>query len=193
MMRIAKMNLCLRAMFLSSALTLLITLNQQPTSTHAFTTSILGRVPSCNNLPSGFAKGDGTFVRFQERRVLFSSPEEEQLTGEESKNVEEPSVPSAVVSTQPATSPPSSSRVEETPSYPIDLPSPILLATSMVLAIVGTGSGFDLANDTPRYGFGVTFSIATVSLVLSIGLFYASILKAKAETDADDQEYMRGK
>ena len=56
-----------------------------------------------------------------------------------------------------------------------------------------TGSGFDLANSTPRFGFGITFSIATVALTLSVGLFYASIMKAKAETEADDQEYMRGR
>jgi hypothetical protein len=58
---------------------------------------------------------------------------------------------------------------------------------------ISTGSGFDLANSTPRFGFGITFSIATVSLTLSVGLFYASVLKAKAETEADDKEYMRGK
>jgi hypothetical protein len=55
------------------------------------------------------------------------------------------------------------------------------------------GSGFDLANDTPRYGFGITFSIATIGLTLSVGLFYASVLKAKAETEADDKEYMKGR
>lgn len=56
-----------------------------------------------------------------------------------------------------------------------------------------SGSGFDLANGTPRYGFGITLSIAIVALILSVGLFYASILKATAETEADDKEYMRGK
>jgi hypothetical protein len=55
------------------------------------------------------------------------------------------------------------------------------------------GSGFDLANATPRYGFGITFSIATIGLTLSVGLFYASVLKAKAETEADDKEYMKGR
>jgi hypothetical protein len=55
------------------------------------------------------------------------------------------------------------------------------------------GSGFDLANNSPRYGFGITFSIATIGLALSVGLFYASVLKAKAETEADDKEYMKGR
>jgi hypothetical protein len=55
------------------------------------------------------------------------------------------------------------------------------------------GSGFDLANSTPRFGFGATFSVATISLTLCAGLFYASILKAQAETEEDDREYMKGK
>jgi hypothetical protein len=63
----------------------------------------------------------------------------------------------------------------------------------MVIQLLCTGSGFDLANSTPRFGFGMTFSVATISLTLCAGLFYASILKAQAETDADDKEYMRGK
>ena len=43
------------------------------------------------------------------------------------------------VETPVASSLSGASQVEEKP-YPIDLPSPILLATSMVLAIVGTGT-----------------------------------------------------
>jgi hypothetical protein len=60
------------------------------------------------------------------------------------------------------------------------------------VSIMLSGSVFDLANDSPRWGFGITFSVATVSLTLCGGLFWASILKAKAETEADDEKYMRG-
>jgi hypothetical protein len=117
-----------------------------------------------------------------QRQVAYSSPNNENYPQPET-NTE--SLPSSGARTTPA-------EVGEH-SYPIDLPSPLLLASSMVLAIVGTGSGFDLANDKPQFGFGITLSIATISLALSVGLFYASILKAKAETEADDKEYMKGK
>eukprot|EP00428_Durinskia_dybowskii_P016138 CAMPEP_0170219118 /NCGR_PEP_ID=MMETSP0116_2-20130129/9233_1 /TAXON_ID=400756 /ORGANISM="Durinskia baltica, Strain CSIRO CS-38" /LENGTH=162 /DNA_ID=CAMNT_0010469769 /DNA_START=222 /DNA_END=710 /DNA_ORIENTATION=- len=83
-------------------------------------------------------------------------------------------------------------QVEEKP-YPIDLPSPILLATSMVLAIVGTGSAFDLGGGSPSLGFGTTAAIAAITIPLCLFLFYASILKATAETEADDKEFMKGK
>jgi len=63
--------------------------------------------------------------------VVYSSPNnEEKADGA----IELP----AVVNTSAS---PSGTNVEEKP-YPIDLPSPILLATSMVLAIVGTGTKF---------------------------------------------------
>eukprot|EP00529_Nitzschia_sp_RCC80_P035662 CAMPEP_0113483014 /NCGR_PEP_ID=MMETSP0014_2-20120614/23216_1 /TAXON_ID=2857 /ORGANISM="Nitzschia sp." /LENGTH=180 /DNA_ID=CAMNT_0000376549 /DNA_START=51 /DNA_END=593 /DNA_ORIENTATION=- /assembly_acc=CAM_ASM_000159 len=81
---------------------------------------------------------------------------------------------------------------DESQPYPIDLPSPLLLASSMILAIVGTGSVFDLANESPRFGAVPTVGIAAVSLTLCAGLFWASILKATAETEADDENYMRG-
>ncbi|KAG7374142.1 hypothetical protein IV203_013237 [Nitzschia inconspicua] len=129
------------------------------------------------------------------KTVIFSSSGDESTTSssdtEESESLEAPSQSTSSAVSTPA--PPKSSTTTEETSYPIDLPSPILLASSMILAIVGTGSGFDLANESPRYGFGITFSIATIGLTLSVGLFYASILKAKAETEADDKEYMKGK
>ena len=110
---------------------------------------------------------------------------------------------------------------EEEASYPIDLPSPLLLATSMVLAITGTGkhvpfltswasfymypqntntfflfflgSAFDLGGGSPTLGFGTTAAIAAVSIPSCLFLFYASILKATAETEADDKEFMKGR
>jgi hypothetical protein len=62
-----------------------------------------------------------------------------------------------------------------------------------VFTIAFVGSGFDVANGTPRFGAGITIAVAAVSLSLSVGLFYASVLKAQAETEADDIEYMKGK
>jgi hypothetical protein len=184
---------------------------------------------------------------------LLSAPQSNDKDDDLTRAKDAMNTPMSVVA--PTTRP--SSLIEpEKSSYPIDLPSPLLLASSMILAIVGvgkitmdlslfrvdyaaflaanmtssppvpllcchllchcmsscgmiewfdrlglrshrhllyTGSGFDLANSTPRFGFGATFSVATVSLTLCAGLFYASILKAQAETEADDKEYMKGK
>eukprot|EP00980_Cylindrotheca_fusiformis_P028575 scaffold22612_cov138-Cylindrotheca_fusiformis.AAC.9 len=89
--------------------------------------------------------------------------------------------------------------VPDTPSepegtqYPLDVPSPILLASSMVLAIVGTGSAFELVNPDPKFGFVTTAILTVVAIPLCLFLFYASILKATAETEADDKEFMKGR
>lgn len=56
-----------------------------------------------------------------------------------------------------------------------------------------TGSAFDLGGGSPSLGFATTAAIAAVTIPLCLFLFYASILKATAETEADDEEYMRGK
>lgn len=55
------------------------------------------------------------------------------------------------------------------------------------------GSAFDLANPNPNLGFGTTAALAAISIPLCFFLFYASILKATAETEADDKEFMKGK
>jgi hypothetical protein len=80
---------------------------------------------------------------------------------------------------------------EETTSYPIDLPSPILLASSMVLAISSTGSLFELTGGSPQLGFPITATIAAVGLPLSVFLIYAAILKGAAETEEADREFNR--
>jgi hypothetical protein len=105
--------------------------------------------------------------------------------------------------------------------YPIDVPSPLLLATSVVLAIVGTGevsygkrivclckpwfsllfffffptigSAFELVNPEPKFGVATTAVLTLVSLPLCFFLFYASVLKATAETEVDDKEFMKGR
>ncbi|KAL3761815.1 hypothetical protein ACHAW5_003924 [Stephanodiscus triporus] len=75
-------------------------------------------------------------------------------------------------------------------SYPINLPSPLLLATSMVLAISSTGSLFELTGGgSPKLGFGPTAALAAIGLPLSIFLIYAAIMKGAAETEEDDKEY----
>jgi hypothetical protein len=77
-----------------------------------------------------------------------------------------------------------------TTSYPIDLPSPILLALSMILAISSTGSLFELTGGTPPpLGFGVTAAIAAIGLPSSVFLIYAAILKGAAETEEADKEF----
>mmetsp|Transcript_11919 Transcript_11919/g.20704 ORF Transcript_11919/g.20704 Transcript_11919/m.20704 type:complete len:187 (+) Transcript_11919:49-609(+) len=78
---------------------------------------------------------------------------------------------------------------EEGTSYPIDLPSPVLLAASMVLAISSTGSLFEVLGGTPTLGFGPTAALAAIGLPASLFLIYAAILKGAAETEEDDKEY----
>ena len=88
-------------------------------------------------------------------------------------------------------SPPAASPVAESKSeVPLDVPSPILLAGSMVLAIVSTGSIFELLGGSPQYGMVPTALFAVVGTPLCFFLFYAAILKGNAETEADDQRFM---
>jgi len=46
---------------------------------------------------------------------------------------------------------------------------------------------------SPNLGFAPTAGIAAVVIPSCLFLFYASILKATAETEADDKEFMKGK
>lgn len=74
--------------------------------------------------------------------------------------------------------------------YPINLPSPILLATSMVLAIASTGSIFELSGGNPQLGAGVSAAIAALGVPASFFLFYAAIRKGAAETEEDDRRFL---
>ncbi|GFH43779.1 hypothetical protein CTEN210_00252 [Chaetoceros tenuissimus] len=74
-------------------------------------------------------------------------------------------------------------------SYPLNVPSPILLASSMVLAIISTGSVFELSGGSPVLGFAPTLGITIVGVPTCFFLFYASIKKAQAETEEDDKAY----
>lgn len=68
------------------------------------------------------------------KRLLFSTPpsEEEDSTSNASMKASVPAVP-------PTPTIASREAPEASSSYPIDLPSPLLLASSMILAIVGVG------------------------------------------------------
>jgi len=63
----------------------------------------------------------------------------------------------------------------------------------MVLAIIGVGSGFDIFADEPRFPFAINATVSAAGLALCLGLFYASVLKAQAETEEDDRKYMSGR
>ena len=95
------------------------------------------------------------------------------------------------VSAAAPSSPPAASPVTESKSeVPLDVPSPILLAGSMVLAIVSTGSIFELLGGSPQFGTVPTALFAVVGTPLCFFLFYAAILKGNAETEADDERFM---
>lgn len=64
--------------------------------------------------------------------MLFSSPVDEAEATTDSSDSEESSTEAAVVAAKVEP-------VEESKPYPIDLPSPLLLSASMVLAIASTG------------------------------------------------------
>lgn len=81
--------------------------------------------------------------------------------------------------------------VEEKKPYPLDIPSPVLLSSSMVLAIASTGSIFELTSGAPQLGFAVTASIALLGFPTFVFLFYAALLKGAAETEEDDKEFRK--
>lgn len=55
------------------------------------------------------------------------------------------------------------------------------------------GSAFELGNPDPIFGFPMTAGLALVTIPSCLFLFYASVLKATAETEADDKEFMKGR
>ncbi|KAL7547654.1 hypothetical protein ACHAWF_010944 [Thalassiosira exigua] len=90
----------------------------------------------------------------------------------------------------PAATSDASVQEDEGTSYPINLPSPVLLASSMVMAISSTGSLFELTGGGPTtLGFGPTAALAAIGIPMSVFLIYAAILKGAAETEEDDKEY----
>jgi len=75
------------------------------------------------------------------------------------------------------------SPVSDRAKYPIDLPSPVLLAGSVLIAIISVGSLYQGSLALPT----------VVGVPLCIYLFYASIQKGIAETEADDELYLQNK
>ncbi|GAX12972.1 hypothetical protein FisN_2Hh463 [Fistulifera solaris] len=95
--------------------------------------------------------------------------------------------PTAVKEDVVSSDTPSMSSETET-QYPLDIPSPILLATSMLLAISSVGSLFQMMDSSAT---PVSAAIALIGLPLCLFFFYAAITKAQAETEADDKAFLR--
>ena len=74
---------------------------------------------------------------------------------------------------------------------PIDVPSPVLLASSMVLAIASTGSIFELSGGSPVMGFIPSLALSVVGIPLCLFLFYAAIRKGIVETEEDDKKFQQ--
>ena len=55
------------------------------------------------------------------------------------------------------------------------------------------GSIFELSGGDPQLGYPATLAIAAVSIPTSIFFFIAAISKGNAETEADDEEFLKGK
>ncbi|GKY93297.1 hypothetical protein MPSEU_000297200 [Mayamaea pseudoterrestris] len=130
------------------------------------------------------------FVSYRSNVQLLAEENQSSAEGE-SDIVTMQSVVVTPSPTQPAVA--ASKSEPELTSYPIDIPSPILLGTSMVLAISGTGSLFELLGGDPKLGFATTAAIAAVGLPACLFLFYAAILKAQAETVEDDKAFTSGR
>lgn len=82
-------------------------------------------------------------------------------------------------------------KAEPVKDYPIDAPSPILLSSSMLLAIGSVGTIFELVGGSPMMGVIPSALFALVGLPSCLFLFYAAIKKGTAETEEDDAEYRK--
>lgn len=71
-------------------------------------------------------------------------------------------------------------------AYPIDLPSPVLLSSSVVIAIGSIGTAFDVAGGNSSI---TKLAIVIIGLPLCLFLFYASVKKGIAETEEDDARF----
>ncbi len=101
---------------------------------------------------------------------------------------EEDDFPAASTATPTPTPTPVAVKAPEA-NYPLDVPSPVLLASSMVLAIATTGSIFELSGGSPVLGFIPSIGIIATGLPLCFFLFYAAIKKGIAETEEDDKKF----
>jgi hypothetical protein len=71
-------------------------------------------------------------------------------------------------------------------SYPLNVPSPILLGGAMLLSIVGIGTLFTSLTDKAPNVIG-TAAVVGINVPVSLYLFYAAIKKGQAETEEDDK------
>lgn len=71
-------------------------------------------------------------------------------------------------------------------SYPLNVPSPILLGGAMLLSIVGIGTLFTSLTDKEPNVIG-TAAVVGINVPVSLYLFYAAIKKGQAETEEDDK------
>jgi hypothetical protein len=95
---------------------------------HAFSSSL----HPAKRISAWQSTGSCQLPQWQYSTVLFSSPVDEAEATTDSSDSEESSTEAAVVAAKVEP-------VEESKPYPIDLPSPLLLSVSMVLAIASTG------------------------------------------------------
>ena len=112
------------------ASSLLLTISLQSSSTHAFTSNFQQRqgvvaasLSSTQDLQRAVSKTSRT-------TLIFSTPPENESGGDPLDAFGDP---------LQSNKPPASTSTPEDKNYPIDLPSPILLGSSMILAIVGVG------------------------------------------------------
>jgi len=82
-------------------------------------------------------------------------------------------------------------------SYPIDLPSPVLLSASMVLGFSSSGSLLDVVSRTdgssPAIGVIPALLITVLGFPASLYLLYAAVKKGAVETEEDDAKFLSGK
>jgi len=83
-------------------------------------------------------------------------------------------------------------KIAEEKKIPIDLPSPILLALTIITAIISAGSIFNVIGGQSDNVI-LSLSIGTVGTPLSFLFFYGAILKGIAETEEDDEKFLRGR
>jgi len=112
------------------------------------------------------------------KQILFMSPDDTDTKDNDSVTIGD-NIPQMT------------SSLDEPSGVPLDIPSPILLSSAMVLAIASVGSIFELVGGSPQLGFIPSAALALLGSPLCIFLFYAAIMKGNAETLADDEQYKK--
>lgn len=164
-------------MFCGLLLTALHTAMALSSTTSTLPTTVRSKVATSSYRYNSF---EIDFIRRPSTFLHLSSPQEEEVTNDNSV-VEDPNPLSTAAKT----------KAEPAKDYPIDLPSPILLSSSMLLAIATVGTVFELIGGSPMMGVIPSAVFALVGLPSCLFLFYAAIKKGTAETEADDREYRK--